>query len=394
MKITHLLQAALTLMCLCIDNASAQAVTPVPQALPDAVLRAIVDDSVSPPRGFTPEERANWRLPDLTNQPSAPPLGPVRALAEYEVNDGLLLRWGSFNSVVTEIAVAATRDSSVRLWIVVASTAQQSSASTTLQTAGANLAQISFVIAPTNSVWMRDYGPRIINMAGLRGSVDHTYNRNRPDDDAFPVVFANLLNEPKFDIPLVHGGGNFHLFSDGDAFMTELIRNENPALSAAQIQSYYQDYQGLAVTLLPAFPASFDSTQHIDMWMLPVADRRVIVSEYPSTGGVYQVPFDVTSSTSAELTTRGYTVFRTPGWRAGTSHYTYANAIVLNQQVLMCRFSGEDARNAQAFATFQQAFPGRSVTTIDCSSIITAAGAIHCIAMHVGQPFILRAGFE
>jgi agmatine deiminase len=387
----RLLLAALLVFAMVPSSSIAALALPV--GLPDETLHRISDDSSSPPRGLSDAERKFWRLP-IPSSVRAPPVGPVRAFAEYEENDGLLLRWGSYNSVITEIAVAESSDPSIRLWIVVSGASQQASATTTLQSAGANLAQISFITAPSNSVWMRDYGPRFINMAGLRGMVDHLYNRPRPLDDAIPSVIASTFNEPKFDIPLTHGGGNFHLFDDRDAFMTSLIQNENPSLSATQIQDYYREYQGLELTIVPAFPTSFDSTQHIDMWMLPAARKRVIISAYPATGGVYAVPYSATESTATLMQARGYQVIRTPGWQAGGAHYTYANALVLNRQVLMCRFAGEDARNAEALSSFQAAFPTRRIITIDCSSIITASGAIHCIAMHIGQPFVLKSGFE
>jgi agmatine deiminase len=371
----------------------------LPRGLPDSVLQQIKDDKPTPPRYAAP-----WELPLSIPRrlPFAPPPMPARAPAEFEANDGLLLRWGSFNSVITEIAVAATTaDSSVQIFLVVANATEQTSATTTLQNAGANIAQVRFITAASNSVWMRDYGPRSILLAGERAHIDHVYNRNRPADDAIPTAVANYFSESKYDLPLVHGGGNFHLFADRDAFMTELVRNENSTLSNAQIIDYFQQYQGLNLTLTPAFPASFDSTQHIDMWMLPVANKRVIISEYPNTGGNYTVPRQVSEDTTANLQARGYTVIRTPGWQAlrpgsatALSHMTYANAVVLNKQVLMCRFTGEDTRNAQALASFQQAFPGRTITTIDCSSIIHSAGAIHCIVMHVSTALMLRHGFE
>jgi agmatine/peptidylarginine deiminase len=62
--------------------------------------------------------------------------------------------------------------------------------------------------------------------------------------------------------------------------------------------------------------------------------------------------------------------------------------------VLMCRFNGEDVRNAQSLAVFQQAFPARQIVTIDCSSIINSAGAIHCIVMHVSTARLTFSGFE
>lgn len=362
-----------------------------------AYLATIRDDEPTLPRGFAPEERARWRLPDLRRMPLAPPAGSVDTPAEYERNDGLLIRWGSQNALLTEMAVAMTNNEPDMTLYVVVSSGLQASATTTLANAGANMARVQFIVGASDSVWIRDYGPRYIVENGRRSIVDHVYNRPRPLDDAVPALVAQYTGELKYDIPLTHGGGNFHLFDDGTAYMTRLIANENPALSEQQIRDYYMAYQGLDVTLTDPLPASFDSTQHIDMWMLPADGGRVIVNEYPNTGGIYAVPRQVSEATATLLASRGKTVLRLPGWRASNSHYTYANAVILNNTVLMCNFNGYTAENANALAVFQQAFPARTIVPVNCSSIISLAGAIHCIVMHMPEfplELLLRDGFE
>lgn len=362
--------------------------------VPQAVLDAIVDDDPRPlPRSLTPEERAGWRLP--TRLPAAPPTGPVRAQAEYESNDGLLIRWGSQNALLTEMTVAVTtRTADARMIIVVSGSTQQASAITTLQNAGADLSQVSFVVAPTDSVWIRDYGPRFVDDAGVRAMVDHVYNRPRPLDDALPSALAVQWGEARYELPLVHGGGNFHLFANRRAFMTELILAENPGTSAQQVRGLYQQYQGLDLTLVTPFPTSFDSTQHIDMWVLPVDDDELIVSDYPASVGS---PATIADAFAAAREAEGYTVHRTPGWSAAGDHYTYANAVAINEIVLVCRFNGYPTENAAALATFQAAFEDRTVLSVDCSGIIGLAGAIHCIVMHVPRRLpidLTRDGFE
>jgi agmatine/peptidylarginine deiminase len=385
MKLTMLAAVGLLLAV----NVGAQEVRRVPAD----VLARIVDDEPTLPRGFTPEERANWRLPDLTHQPLAPPATLVHTSAEYEKNAGLLIRWGSQNAILTDMTVAITTgEPDVQVNIVVSS-GLLSSATSTLTNAGANMAQVRFIVGNSDTVWMRDYGPRYVEEQGKRSIIDHVYNRPRPQDDAVPTLIAQTLGEAKYDIPLTHGGGNFHLFDDNTAYMTRLIANENPGLSEQQIRDYYMAYQGLDVTIVDPMPTSFDSTQHIDMWMLPADDGRVIINEYPNTGGVYTVPRQTTEATATLLAQRGKTVLRIGGWSSGGTHYTYANAVVLNRTVLTCQFTGYTAENANALNVFQQAFPNRQIVPINCSSIIGLAGAIHCIVMHM--PSILpRNGFE
>ena len=351
-------------------------------------LATIKDDYVSLPRGMTPEERATYRAPDLSRMPSTPPANSVRAQSEYENTDGLLVRWGSQNALLTTMTVAATTlDATARMYVVVRDEAQRTDAFGILQVAGANMDRVEFITQPCVSgcsVWMRDYGPRFIDNLGRRESVDHVYNRNRPTDDAFPDVWSALRAEPQYDMPLIHGGGNFHLFSNRRAFMTALIQNENTGSTTQQIRDLYRAYQGLDVEIVPAFPVTFDSTQHIDMWVYPVDDNEVIVSDYPEAGD--EVPNAIADNFAAARAAEGYTVYRTPGWSSGNgigTHFTYANSIALNSIVMVCTFNGQTVRNEEARAVYAAAFENKRIVQIDCSGIIGLAGAIHCIVMHV-----------
>jgi agmatine/peptidylarginine deiminase len=354
-----------------------------PAVVPQHILDAIVDDNPNPlPRYATAEELAEGpvTMPEIV---LAPPTGEVDCPSEYQHNEGLLIRWGDYNSVLTAMVVPITTgDPDGIVYILVSGASQQTSATTTLTNAGADLGQVEFITVPTNSVWIRDYGPRFISEDGQRAIVDHEYNRPRYYDNLIPDFIANLWGEPSYDIGLVHGGGNFHLFSDDDAYMTELILNENPALSETEIRQRYLDYQGLDLTITDPLPSTFDSTQHIDMWMLPVGDREVIIGQYDQFA--HPDAYTVTETWVTELVNRGYTVHRTPGWRSG-AHYTYTNAVVFNDMVFIPEFTGYTTENAQAVAVFQAAYPGRTIIPVNCSSIIYAAGAIHCIVMHVPQ---------
>lgn len=384
----------------------ARALTPsdvriAPRQADPAYLATMVDDNPNPlPRGFSADERLNFVPAWIPAQISAPPSGTVRAQAEYEPTDGILVRWGSFTSVITSMAVPlTTAQEPANVYVVVTGSSQQASASSALAGAGADLAHIRFITQPCNpsnacSVWMRDYGPRFINDGGHRGMVDHTYNRpSRTVDNAFPALLAATWNEPRYDIPLIHGGGNFHLFRNRDAYMTRLIANENSGVSEQQIKDYYLQYQGLNVTLTDPFPSSYDSTQHIDMWMLGLGDNKVLIGDYlASEGG--GVPKTVTDTTANLMASRGYTVYRTPGWSSGGTHYTYTNSVIVNHTALICRFGGSNtSRDAQALATYQAAMPGYDIVAVDCGGIITSAGAIHCIVMHVPD-LVFRDGID
>lgn len=346
-----------------------------------AYLATLRNDGGGLPRGLAPFETVPRWLG--SRAPTGAPGGHVRAIAEYEPAAGILVRWGGYNALHTAMVVPLTTASPPSdVWIVVGDASEQSSATSVLDNGGADLSHVHFIVAQTDSVWMRDYGPRFIAHQGMRGIVDHIYNRPRPHDDRIPIVIGADWNEPVYELPLVHGGGNFHLFRNRDAFMTRLVVNENPGVGEDGIVDDFRAFEGVDVTLFDPFPTSYDSTQHIDMWMLPLSDSKVIIGEYDAGEGG-GVPKTVTDGAVEALTSRGYTVYRTPGWETFGTHYTYTNSVIVNRLALICRFDGYDSENAAALATYQSALPRSEVVQVDCSDIIPLAGAIHCIVMHV-----------
>lgn len=52
------------------------------------------------------------------------------------------------------------------------------------------MAKVGFIHAPTNSIWVREYGPWFIFENDQLAIVDHIYNRPRPLDDVIPEVIG------------------------------------------------------------------------------------------------------------------------------------------------------------------------------------------------------------
>ena len=228
-----------------------------PPIVPDDVLARIQEEHPNPlPRYMTPDERD---LPLPLPSRDAPPSGVIHCPAEYEPCQGLFISWQGYTTILTQLAVGVTvNDPTATVYVVVDSSSEQTSAYNTLSTAGAHMDQIQFIVRITDTVWIRDYGPRFIFDDGARAIIDHTYNRPRPNDDAFNDYLATLWNEPQYDIGLTHGGGNFHLFTNGDAFMSSLILAENPGLTEQQIKDRYRDYQNVSLTIYTGFPNFLD----------------------------------------------------------------------------------------------------------------------------------------
>jgi|FLOH01.1.fsa_nt_gi agmatine deiminase len=343
------------------------------------------------PRYLTSAE-AEWMAANPwgnTQLVSAPPTGPVHCVAEYEPMDGIIIAWESSTSwkdILAQMAAAITTTGNADLYCVVDDTSEISLATSSIAAQGANMGRVHFPVRATDTIWIRDYGPRYIFQGDVRAIVDHTYNRPRPNDNNFSSFFSGYISHPIYEHPLTHGGGNFHLDAVGGGYMTRLISNENQSYSEPQIWDIFHNYQNLDVTLFTPFPTNIDSTQHIDMWMQVYGDHQVMISDWPAQSGSTQD--NICDAAAVEMAAKGFTVTRIPAQHTSGSsatHYTYTNVVICNDLVLVPRYSNSAITqyNAPALAAWQAALPGKTVVQIDCQAIVTAAGVMHCIMMHV-----------
>ncbi len=378
-------------------------------AVGDDQPRPLVDPDVPVSRNATPAERA-WMdaNPLRPMQPRGPFTQPSAALScpgEYAPSDGICMAWAggtTLNQISAQMIRHITTTGAARVYLVFPTAAsrdaQLNSPTSTLRAQNPDLSRVVPVVAPINSIWMRDYGPRYAYENGCRVIVDHRYNvTSRTSDDAFPTVFGPFKRHAVYPLNMLHGGGNYQLDSLGNGFATRLVVNENPALGAAGVVGAWRTYQNVETTLMDPFPRAVDATQHIDMWMQIASDNLAFVAQWPgpAVGGTPSTQFSITEAAATSLAARGYSVVRLPARLltspiSGTStHYTYTNMVICNDLVLLPSFSntamasGSPSLNAQALATVQAAMPGKTVVQIPCESIVYLAGVMHCIVMHV-----------
>ena len=219
-------------------------------------------------------------------------------------------------------------------------------------------------------------------VTAARSSITPT-TAHRPNDNAFSSYFAPSLGHALYELALIHGGGNYHLDAVARSRTTRLINNENPSLSEAEIHAIWQSYQSVDTNFYQPYPRSVDSTQHIDMWMQVIADDAVVISDWPFNRGSIQA--QICDRTAVLMAAEGYTVHRVPARSVGGTHYTYTNVVMCNGIVLVPSYTNSQVtqHNGQALAAWQAAVPGKTVIQVNCQAIVTAAGVMHCIVMHV-----------
>ncbi len=313
------------------------------------------------------------------------PQGTVVSSTEYQPSEAIIYGWSgstSWKTILAQMAKQITTVGQADVIVVVANATDLAAMTSLFNTNNVNMSRVRTITGALNSIWMRDYGPRIQYESGVRVIVDSIYYSTRPLDNAIPTVLAAALNKPHYALNLLHSGGNYHMGESGVGYATRLAVDDNPSLSESQISALFQSYYGMFTRWQTQLPWSVDATGHVDMWFMPIDTNKIIISSWPANVGSAQA---LTCDAAAiDMQNRGFTVYRVPARLINGVHYTYVNSVICNNLVLIPSYTNTTVSqyNAQALAAWQAALPGKTVVAIPCQNIISAAGAMHCIVMH------------
>ncbi len=343
-------------------------------------------------RGITP-----------TTAAVTPPTSPVRTIAEWEELQALVVGWKSYPTILRQIVGAAKQETRV---IVVYSTPDNPTSLTSyLAAGGVDTVNVTFLAAPVNSVWSRDYGPwsAYTNDVDSLITIDWIYNRPRPSDDAVPVAVSNYLGTPLYQTTtapwnLVHTGGNFMTDGFGTGFSSALVLDENSAAGGfginhtpAEVDSIMYHFMGInRYIIMNTLP--FDQIHHIDMHMKLLDEQTLLVGQYPTGiadgpqieanlqfvlanyNSIYGTPFKVVRV----LMPDDNSLYP----HNGGDYFTYTNSSFINKTVILPVYGISE--DSTAIRIYRESLPGYNVVPINCSSMIGALGALHCITKEIG----------
>lgn len=373
------------------------------------LLRVHAQETVLP-HYMTEEEKAlyqTYQPPLLLQGHTDPPPVPVRAMAEWEELQGVMITWTSFQSILSQIVDHAQEEGLV--YIVCSD-----SNSVKSYLAGQNipLTNVVFLRTSFNSIWIRDYGPWTAYAENTDSLfiIDWIYNRPRPLDDVIPLFFANYINAPIYQttVPpndLVHSGGNLMVDGHGSAFSSKLILQENPGKTEAEIDTIMKKYLGIE-RYIKMENLPYDGIHHIDMHMKLLDEETLLVGEYPpgvADGPQIEANLQYILNNFQTCYGRPYKVVRIPMPPDQSGHYpnsggdyrTYTNSMIINKTVIIPTY--EYQYDTTAFRIYREAMPGYNIVGINSNSIIPLLGAIHCIVKEVGVTdpvFISHAPLE
>jgi len=332
---------------------------------------------------MTPEEELRRDEIGRDFAATDPPMVPVRAIAEFEEMQSVLIRYpfGIPMSLIVEMA------EDCHVTTIVASTTQQNTVLNQYISAGVDTSHCAWLIAPTNSYWTRDYGPWFVadsnNQVGIN---DFPYNRPRPYDDNIPVVLAQDMGIPLFGMPLIHTGGNWMCDGMGMAASTDLVYTENPTLTHQEIDTLVWNYLGIEKYHVLPDPLG-EYIEHIDCWGKFLDIDKVLIGQVPESDPRYDDYENVADYFAAQNSSYGtpYQVIRI--YTPGDYPYTpYTNSLILNKKVFVPLTGSQ--WDDEAMQVYQDAMPGYEIIGVQYTSWENT-DALHCRTIGIADTGML-----
>lgn len=312
---------------------------------------------------------------------------------EYETQSALVVACQQMLREAPEVFVAIVAAAQKRVPIIalVADADDYRDALALLKQQHVSSAGLHFLELPQDTMWIRDYGPCLIEQAdGTRVMLDADYtSRNRPFDDAVPLGLATHLKLSAVPVPLCIDGGNLLSNGQGLTLATEKILEGDPALLSDEqhVAALLKDFYGVQqLVLLESL--SGEPTGHVDMFATFVAPNIVVVGECDEA-------IDLENAQRLNRNAERLAGLKTPAGPLqvvripmppceGPTWRSYTNVVFANGALLVPVYpQSDEAGRQQALATFAKLLPGWRIIPIDANSIATAGGGLHCVTMNL-----------
>jgi len=303
--------------------------------------------------------------------PTDPPVGVIRQTSEFEQMEGVLVVY----PLGVPYALIAEMSQDIVVYTIVQSY-QQTQCETNYQNNSVNMANCEFINAPTDTYWVRDFGPWFVSVDNEIAIVNFPYNRPRPDDDDVPIEVANYFGLDLYGMDLENAGGNYMCDGNFIGASTDLVYDENPGLSPTEVDQLVLDYLGIETYHVTLDPLD-DYIKHIDCWGKFLDVDKVLIGQVPASDYRYD-DFEFVADYFANQTSawgNNFDVHRiyTPGGYSQATPYT--NSLILNNKVFVPQTGSQ--WDDEALATYEEVMPGYEIIGIYSSGWIDT-DALHC----------------
>ena len=302
-----------------------------------------------------------------------PPTGEPRFVAEFEPMQGVTIR---YPLGIPESLVVAFSDNCQVYCIV--SDSCQNEAFQVFTEVGVDMDHVTFVIAPTDDFFVRDYGPWYIFEDKQPAIVDNLYYPEyRPKDDSISWVFSEFWDIPMYGMNLRYEGGN--MMEDGrgqgvsDAYVVYSNNNDEEDL-----RNKIRDYLGID----PLHLLTSNYFGHVDCWGKYLAPDKILIAKLPENDYLYSDFEGIAHYFSTTNCCWGYPyrVYRVDIPNSGHNTVApYTNSLILNKTVYL-PMGTDSVYNQNAIAVYQEAMPGYEILAVEGSENTpwVAGDALHC----------------
>jgi agmatine deiminase len=272
---------------------------------------------------------------------------------------------------------------------------------------------IELLEAPLDEFWMRDVGPTFVideSRRGLLGAVDWTFNGWGDHEwsewrlsAGLGRVVAEAAGAELVSSLLVNEGGGIHVDGIGTVLVTETVQldpRRNPYADRARVEAELRRTIGATrVVWLPRGLTRdydhFGTSGHVDIVATITAAGTVLLHdqrdpEHPDHAVSSELRAFLAGQTDAAG--RPFTVVDLPapatlrddsddsddGEPGDFVDWSYVNHLVVNGGVVACGFDEPEA-DARAREILAEAYPARTVVTVDARELFARGGGIHCI---------------
>ena len=321
-----------------------------------------------------------------------------QATGEFEPQDAFLLSWHECcRQELHEIVVAL--DEIVPLIVLVPDRATQQEFMQELRDEGATLSRVSYLEIPTNTAWVRDYGPLAVRSpSGSPLWIDSDYvnafTRSHFDDDDVPSQIAKQLGIQTVSTCVLLEGGALINNGSGLCLVSSYLleRNQELGLSEEHLTNTIKRLLG-ANQVVYLEPLDGEETGHVDWFATFPASDTVVVGNYGVGGDPYNRELlNSHARTLARLSTSSgpLKVVRMPMPPHGGPKFfggSYTNVVYANGVLLVPLWSeASPALEASVFATYRKLLPGWRIIGINANQMGQYQGALHCATMNLLLP--------
>lgn len=315
--------------------------------------------------------------------------------AEFEPHEALMVSWvdegWSSPSVVEIVAAASPR---LHVFVLVADDPHEESARDALLATGVALESVTFWRVDSGTLWLRDFGPCIIETAPGRFSCLDSFYRSgeQPQEDILPVTVASRLGMVDVPSGLRLSGGEFLTNGAGlcVASTSVLESSRKSGLKDADLTARLKQMIGVDQIVFLE-PLVREPTHHVDWFATFTSPDTVVIGDYRD----FDQENAAVLNRNAELLSQVRTadgplnVVRIPmpppsgpdeQWFGGT----YTNVVFANGVLLVPTWSSApEALEHEAMRIYQDLLPGWDIVGINSDSLGRRNGGLHCATINL-----------